>query len=87
MVTSDESGAAVDVSIAHSGLAEEVVVLEWLVDDGQLVDVGSPLVLIESEKTELELESPAAGRLEIVRRASDMEVPVGTVIGKIWTSA
>lgn len=86
MVTSDESGAAVDVSIAHSGLAEEFVVLEWLVDDGQLVDVGSPLVLIESEKTELELESPAAGRLEIVRPASDIEVPVGTVIGKIWTS-
>ena len=87
MVTSDESGAAVDVFIAHSGLAEEVVVLEWLVDDGHPVEVGSPLVLIESEKTQLEIESPAAGRLEIVTPASDIEVPVGTVIGKIWTSA
>lgn len=84
MGTSEASGAAFDVSIAHSGLAEEVVVLEWFVEDGQSVQAGSPLVLIESEKTQFEIESPASGRLEIVIPASDIEVAVGTTIGKIW---
>lgn len=84
MDTSDEPGAAVDVSIAFSGLAEEVVVLEWFVDHGGSVQIGNPLVLIESEKTEIEIESPASGRLEIVVPASDIEVAVGTTIGKIW---
>jgi len=77
------SEPAVPVQIAHSGLAEEVVVLEWLVDDGQPVEVGSPLVVIESEKTQLEIEAPASGRLEILVPASDMEVPVGTTIAQI----
>ena len=77
------SEPAVPVQIAHSGLSEEVVVLEWLVDDGQPVDVGSPLVVIESEKTQLEIEAPAAGRLEILVPASDIEVPVGTTIALI----
>ena len=53
------SESAVPVQIAHSGLAEEVVLLEWLVDDGQDVETGSPLVVIESEKTQLEIEAPA----------------------------
>ena len=64
----------VPVQIAHSGLAEEVVVLEWLAADGQQVEAGSPLVVIESEKTELEIEAPASGRLEILVPASDIEV-------------
>ena len=71
------------VRIAHSGLAEEVVVLEWLAADGTVVDAGAPLVRIESEKTELEIAAPAAGRLEVVVPASDIEVPVGTTIGWI----
>lgn len=88
MVTSERSdpGAAVEVSISHSGLSEDVVVLEWLVGDGQMVEPGDPLVLIESEKTELEIDAPAAGTLEIVVLASDMEVAVGSTIGKIWPS-
>ena len=57
--------------------------LEWLVDDGQGVEAGSPLVVIESEKTQLEIEAPASGRLEILVPASDIEVAVGTTIARI----
>lgn len=85
MGTSEVPDEAFDVSISHSGLAEEVVVLEWFVDDGQSVQAGSPLVLIESEKTQIEIEAPVSGRLEIVVQASDIEVAVGTTIGKIWS--
>ena len=86
MVTSDDSepGAAIEVSISHSGLSEDVVVVEWFVADGQAVEAGNPLALIESEKTEIEIEAPASGMLEIVVPASDMEVGVGSIIGKIW---
>lgn len=83
MDTSDVFDDPVAVQIAHSGLAEEVVVLEWLVADGAVVEAGAPLVRIESEKTELEVVAPAAGRLEIVVPASDIEVAVGTTIGRI----
>lgn len=83
MGTSDAAGEPVAVRIAHSGLAEEVVVLEWLADDGAEVEAGAPLVRIESEKTELELAAPASGRLEVLVPASDDEVTVGSVIGRI----
>jgi|GEM_PF-720898 pyruvate/2-oxoglutarate dehydrogenase complex dihydrolipoamide acyltransferase (E2) component len=72
-----------DVRIPHSGLAEEVVVLEWLVDDGQVVEAGVPLVVIESEKTNLEIEAAVSGRVVILVPASDMEVVVGTTIARI----
>jgi pyruvate/2-oxoglutarate dehydrogenase complex dihydrolipoamide acyltransferase (E2) component len=83
MGTSDDDNDAVDVRIAQSGLAEEVLVLEWLVDDGAQVNAGDPLVLIESEKTQFEMEAPVAGLLEIVGAASDLDVPAGTLIARI----
>ena len=80
MATSDDP---IDVRIAHSGLAESVLVLEWLVDDGTRVNAGDPLVIIESEKTQFEMEAPIAGVLEIVVAADDLEVPAGTLIARI----
>ena len=83
MGTSDDDNDAVDVRIAKCGLAEEVLVLEWLVDDGAQVNAGDPLVLIESEKTQFEMEASVSGVLEIVVEASDLEVPAGTLIARI----
>ena len=77
------SEAPVAVQIAHSGLAEEVVVVEWIAEDGADVIIGSPLVIIESEKAQIEIESPASGRLEILVPASDIEVAIGTTIARI----
>ena len=54
MATSDPP---VDLVIPHSGLTEVVVLVEWLVDDGDLVDHGTPLAVIESGKTQIELDS------------------------------
>jgi len=81
MGTSDHD--ATEVRIAKSGLAEEVLVLEWLVDDGAQVNAGDPLVVIESEKIQFEMEAPIAGTVEIVAAASDLEVPAGTLIARI----
>jgi pyruvate/2-oxoglutarate dehydrogenase complex dihydrolipoamide acyltransferase (E2) component len=79
----DTSDDGVEVRIAHSGLAEQVVVLEWLVPDGGNVAQGAPLVVLESEKTQLEIESPASGTLRILVDASDDDVPAGTLIALI----
>jgi pyruvate/2-oxoglutarate dehydrogenase complex dihydrolipoamide acyltransferase (E2) component len=46
----------VPVVVPQMGVVEEFILLEWLVDDGS----------IETEKTELEVESPASGQLQIL---------------------
>jgi len=42
---------------------EEGTIIEWLVDDGQEVSAGDPVLRIETDKTETEVEAPAGGLL------------------------
>jgi len=75
------------VPVPQMGVVETVVVIEWLRADGDLVESGEPIVVIESEKAETELEAPASGRLEVLIEADDeVEVAVGTVLGSIVAS-
>lgn len=74
------------IVIPHSGVVETVVVLEWLRAAGDRVAAGEEVVIVESEKAETAIESPAAGALEIAVDADpsgDVEVDVGTIIGHI----
>lgn len=46
---------------------EEVTVAEWYVDVGERVREGDPIVMVDSEKAQSELEAPATGTIhEIV---------------------
>jgi pyruvate/2-oxoglutarate dehydrogenase complex dihydrolipoamide acyltransferase (E2) component len=46
---------------------EEVTVAEWYVDVGERVREGEPIVMVDSEKAQGELEAPATGTIhEIV---------------------
>ena len=76
----------VPLSIPQLGVIEDVVVLEWLRESGTTVATGDRVVLVETDKAETELESPADGVLEIVVAASDTEVPVGSVLAYVVTS-
>ncbi len=76
----------VPLSVPQLGVIEEVVVLEWRVESGATVARGDRVVLIETEKAETELEAPADGTLEIVVEASDVEVPVGSVLAYVVMS-
>jgi pyruvate/2-oxoglutarate dehydrogenase complex dihydrolipoamide acyltransferase (E2) component len=42
---------------------EEVTVVEWYFDVGERVEEGEPIVMIEGDKAQSELEAPATGTL------------------------
>ena len=60
----------VPVTVPQLGNAmEEVTVAEWYVEVGERVQEGDPIVMIDSEKAQSELEAPATGTIhEIVVR-------------------
>jgi pyruvate/2-oxoglutarate dehydrogenase complex dihydrolipoamide acyltransferase (E2) component len=71
------------ILIPQLGLVEEVLVLEWLKADGEAVVEGEPVVLLETEKTQTEIEAPAAGTLRIAIPAGDDVIPVDAVLGHV----
>jgi len=73
-----------ELVVPQMGVVEQVLVVEWLVDDGSEVAVSDPVVVVDTDKAETELEAPASGRLTILVEASDEdEVAVGTVLATI----
>lgn len=73
---------AVEIIMPKAGMAmEEGTVIKWLKKIGEHVDSGEPLLEIETDKTSMEVESPAAGYLiKTLKDAGDV-VPVTQVIG------
>lgn len=66
------------------GMAQETgKVLRWLKADGGAVKRGEPLVEIETDKANVELEAPASGVLAAITAAAGDTVPVGQVIALI----
>ena len=57
--------------------SDEVLVIEWIKDVGDQVEIGDPLVLVETDKTEVEIESPQAGTLTEVLASNDSEISTG----------
>ena len=73
----------IDLRIPKTGDAIEAgKIVEWLAGDGDTVVQGQVLYLLETEKTEMEIESPATGILRIEADPGEM-LPVGTIIGTI----
>lgn len=60
----------------------EATIVEWLVADGDSVQEGQPLYLLETDKTENEVPSPVAGVIRLIGVA-DETYEVGTVIAEI----
>lgn len=66
---------------------EEGTVLEWPVPVGGRVAKGDVVLMIESEKTETEVESPVAGFFRHVYVEVDETVPCGALLGAITETA
>jgi pyruvate/2-oxoglutarate dehydrogenase complex dihydrolipoamide acyltransferase (E2) component len=58
-------------------------VLRWLKAEGEPVTEGEPLVEVEAEKVNHELESPVSGRIASILAAEGDEIKVGAVMAII----
>ncbi|MAI66384.1 MAG: 2-oxoglutarate dehydrogenase complex dihydrolipoyllysine-residue succinyltransferase [Phycisphaerales bacterium] len=73
------------ISITIPSLGEsinEVILGEWLVQDGQWVERDAPLIEVESDKVTQELPAPVAGVVTIETQTGE-ECLIGDVIGSI----
>ena len=64
----------------------EVVLGQWLVEDGQWVERDTPLLEIESDKVTQELPSPVSGLLKIEKQTGE-DCLIGDIIGSVDESA
>jgi len=72
---------ATRVDMPQLGLTMETgTILRWLVAEGEAVEKGKPIVLIQTDKVEYEVESPAAGTVLKVIGKEGAELPVGTLM-------
>ena len=58
-------------------------VLRWLKSEGEAVAEGEPLVEVEAEKANHELEAPVSGRIESIVAQEGDEIKVGATIAII----
>lgn len=66
------------------GMAQDTgKVLRWLRSEGEEVRQGEPLLEVETDKANVEIEAPASGVLARILAPQGAEVPVGQVIGWI----
>ena len=65
----------------------EVTLLRWLIEIGQPVQLGEPLVEIETDKATMDVEAVAAGTLQAIQAQAGDRVAVGQVIAVIVNDA
>src|SRR5207244_12938833 len=74
---------AVAVKIAMPSLGQttdDLLIVEWLKREGEAVSEGEPLLLVQTDKATLEVESVASGTLLGIARGAGEMVQAGTVI-------
>lgn len=60
----------------------EGTITEWVAKDGDQVAEGDVLYVLETEKVEQEIESPASGKLCCIGEPGET-YPIGFVVGRI----
>jgi len=65
----------------------EATVVAWRVSPGDHVAQGDPVVAVETDKVELEIEAPVSGVLREVLVGVDEDAPVGATLGLIEPSS
>ncbi len=76
------------VQIVMPAMGESVtegVVLGWLKQVGDAIDLDEPIVEVSTDKVDAEVPAPAAGVLTKVLVEADETVEVGAVLGEIET--
>jgi len=66
------------------GMAQqEGTIIRWLKQSGDRVEKGEPLLEVQTDKVDMEVEAPASGTLYDLRFGADAVVPVTTQIAQI----
>jgi pyruvate/2-oxoglutarate dehydrogenase complex dihydrolipoamide acyltransferase (E2) component len=74
---------ATEVLLPKLGFSmNEGLLAEWLVPDGGDAVEGQPLYALESDKSTQEVESPATGKLKIIKPTGET-YEVGTILAVI----
>ncbi|HEX3962210.1 MAG TPA: biotin/lipoyl-containing protein [Trebonia sp.] len=60
----------------------EATIVEWLVADGEQIEIGQPLYVLETDKTQSEVSSPVSGVIRLVGQV-DETYEVGVVIAEV----
>lgn len=76
----DAGGGSIEVTIPDIGDYHDVPVIELLVKDGDVVEKDAPLLVLESDKSTLEVPAPAAGTVSHLRLKPGDKVSQGTVV-------
>lgn len=77
----------VEVILPKWGMTmQDGTVAEWVISEGQQVQEGDPLAVIETEKVETELPSPDTGTVVEIVVEEGATVDVGTVIAWLETA-
>ena len=75
---------AIELKIPEVGESiTEVQIAQWLKAEGESVQKGESLVVVDSEKTTFELPAPDHGRLTRILHQAGDTVPVGAVVGHL----
>ena len=75
---------ATEIVIPMLGITvEKGKIIEWLKNEGDPVEKGESIFVVEADKVTTEVESPASGILAKILLPEDVEVPVLTVVGII----
>ncbi len=78
---------SVQVEIPSMGESvSEVILLEWLKGDGERVEQDEPLCVLETDKANVELPSPASGALKHLQ-PTDATLAIGAVVAEIDETA
>jgi 2-oxoglutarate dehydrogenase E2 component (dihydrolipoamide succinyltransferase) len=73
-----------DVTMPKWGMTmQEADIGEWLVAVGDTVTEGQPIVRVESDKVDAEVESPGAGTVVELLVAEGETAEVGSVIARL----
>jgi pyruvate dehydrogenase E2 component (dihydrolipoamide acetyltransferase) len=75
---------ATRLDVPQLGLTMETgTILQWVKAEGDKVEKGQPVVVIQTDKVEYEVEAPVAGTLLKIVAKEGAELPVGSLMGVI----
>lgn len=73
-----------EVFVPALGMAmDNAVLLEWLKQPGDAINVGDPVAVIETDKTTMEIAAETSGVLGKHRYSINDEVPAGNTIAVV----